>query len=313
MKKDLTGKKFGALTVIGIDEEKTNESKKRKEKGEIKRHLIYWKCKCECGNMVSRTAQKIESSKNPSCGCLTKKYDWSNAIGMKFGKWTIIDYSKESNDKYICRCECGTISDIGRYNLVTGKSKDCGCGRKSWLRDYNSIDITGLKCNKLTVIEKAYYKDNKCYWKCECECGNVTYRSTGKLTSGSAYSCGCGISKYGQIMQDVVSKLGYSSKREYQINNPHPDMSFFRFDLYIPELNLAIEYDGECHYHVIDWGKQGKDIAEQEFEKARYHDEIKNNYCKEHNINLLRIPYWEKENIELIIKNKINELATVND
>ena len=61
MKKDLTGKKFGALTVIGIDEEKTNESKKRKENGEIKRRLIYWKCKCECGNMVSRTAQKIEN------------------------------------------------------------------------------------------------------------------------------------------------------------------------------------------------------------------------------------------------------------
>ena len=168
MKKDLTGKKFGLLIVIGIDEEKTNESKKRKEKGEIKRHLIYWQCKCECGN--------------------------------------------------------------------------------------------------------------------------ITYRSTGKLTSGSAYSCGCGISRYGQIMQDVVNSLGYSSEREYQINNPHPDMSYFRFDLYIPELNLAIEYDGECHFHIIDWGKRGKDVAEQEFKKARHNDEIKKNYCKEHGINLLRIP-----------------------
>ena len=36
---------------------------------------------------------------------------------------------------------------------------------------------------------------------------------------------------------------------------------------------------------------------------SKEHDKIKDNYCKENNINLLRIPYWERDNgnIEKII------------
>ena len=43
----------------------------------------------------------------------------------------------------------------------------------------------------------------------------------------------------------------------------------------------------------------------KQFEIIKTRDEIKNTYCKEHNINLLRIPYWDFENIENILKSQL--------
>ncbi|MCB2315620.1 hypothetical protein [Clostridium tagluense] len=39
--------------------------------------------------------------------------------------------------------------------------------------------------------------------------------------------------------------------------------------------------------------------------QQQLHDKIKNNYCKDNNINLIRIPYWEKNNIEQILKSAL--------
>ena len=52
-------------------------------------------------------------------------------------------------------------------------------------------DLTGMKFGKLTVIEKAGYKNRNSQWLCECECGNTTVVGKGRLTSGTTKSCGC--------------------------------------------------------------------------------------------------------------------------
>ena len=52
--KDLTGETFGMLTVIEEDIEQTNISKERRRNGEITTSKLYWKCKCECGNEVTK-------------------------------------------------------------------------------------------------------------------------------------------------------------------------------------------------------------------------------------------------------------------
>ena len=45
-----------------------------------------------------------------------------------------------------------------------------------------------------------------------------------------------------------------------------------------------IEFDGSQHFSESSWKRQNSQV--------KTNDEIKNNYCKEHNIKLLRIPYW---------------------
>lgn len=59
---DLTGKRFGRLTVI----ERDYDPKKTKHK-----KYVYWKCVCDCGNKKSVGSQALRSGRTKSCGCLT--------------------------------------------------------------------------------------------------------------------------------------------------------------------------------------------------------------------------------------------------
>ena len=70
------------------------------------------------------------------------------------------------------------------------------------------------------------------------------------------------------------------------------------FDFYLPNYNLCIEFDGEQHYKPK--------FGMKNFIQTQKHDKIKDEYCKSHNIGLLRIPYWESNNSEQIIKYKLN-------
>jgi len=79
--------------------------------------------------------------------------------------------------------------------------------------------------------------------------------------------------------------------------NDCKNLKVLRFDFYLPEYKICIEYDGRQHFNPIDMF--GGDRA---FELLRKNDEIKNTYCSENEINLIRVNY--KDNIEEIL-NKI--------
>ena len=66
------------------------------------------------------------------------------------------------------------------------------------------------------------------------------------------------------------------------------------FDFYLPDYNICIEYDGEQHFRPIDYfgGENG-------FKQRQRNDQIKTQYCKNNNINLLRIPYFKNIEEEL--------------
>ena len=70
-----------------------------------------------------------------------------------------------------------------------------------------------------------------------------------------------------------------------------------RFDFYIQQYNLCIEFDGEQHFEKVNWtGKMTDEEMEENLKLNQFRDQIKNDYCKNNNINLLRIKYTE--NIE---------------
>lgn len=54
------------------------------------------------------------------------------------------------------------------------------------------VDLTGKRFNRLVVIKRDFTKGEKrTYWKCRCDCGNVTTVDGVKLKNGSTKSCGC--------------------------------------------------------------------------------------------------------------------------
>ena len=79
--------------------------------------------------------------------------------------------------------------------------------------------------------------------------------------------------------------------KECRDKNPLP------FDFYLPQYNLCIEFDGEGHFEKINWdGNYTNEQLEEKLKSYKYHDQIKNDYCKNNGINLLRIRY--DENVE---------------
>lgn len=67
-------------------------------------------------------------------------------------------------------------------------------------------------------------------------------------------------------------------------------VQWLRFDIYFPELNIAVEYDGQQHFAPIE-----KFGGQLEFEKTKIRDEIKNKLCEEHSCLLFRMKYDYKE------------------
>ena len=71
------------------------------------------------------------------------------------------------------------------------------------------------------------------------------------------------------------------------------------FDFYVPSINLLIEFDGKQHYEPLSFFG-----GIEAFEKLKTNDKIKNDYCEDNYINLIRIKY-DEDNIESILKGTI--------
>ncbi len=72
------------------------------------------------------------------------------------------------------------------------------------------------------------------------------------------------------------------------------------FDFYLPKHNICIEYDGEQHF--IPKSCFG---GNKQFQRTKQNDLIKNQFCKNNNIKLIRIPYNEFKNIKSILNGSI--------
>jgi hypoxanthine phosphoribosyltransferase len=66
-----------------------------------------------------------------------------------------------------------------------------------------------------------------------------------------------------------------------------------RFDIFIPQYNLCVEYDGIHHYKPTIYGSYTIEEAEENFISQQYNDNQKDIFCNNNNIKLIRIPYTD--------------------
>lgn len=111
----------------------------------------------------------------------------------------------------------------------------------------------------------------------------------------------CNISQGEKRISDVLDSLNIHYETEYSFDDCK-DIRNLRFDFYLPNYNTCVEYDGEQHFKPVRFDKHNSRGTPQErFEKTKYRDELKNDYCKNNNITLIRIPYTDFDNIESIL------------
>lgn len=89
---------------------------------------------------------------------------------------------------------------------------------------------------------------------------------------------------------------------QYIPQNRFPDCKDTKplpFDFYLINYNNCVEFDGPQHFEPIDFAGKGEEWAKQQLKTTQYHDQIKNTYCSDNNIPLLRIPYFKNIEEEL--------------
>lgn len=291
---DITGQRFGRLIpecVVGKD-----------GRGEV-----IWKCRCDCGQYIEALSSNIRKGRTQSCGCLQKEKapgftgQYKDLSNQKFGKLLALKpTNKRLNGQVVwhCICDCGTEIDVRSWNLTSGKTKSCGCFRSETARKINSKNLLGQRFGKLTVIEELPFESEKSgnvYWRCKCDCGNETILYTSLLTQGTS-SCGClNISRGELKISDLLISANIPYEREKIFKDCHlPNSNMpLRFDFYVNQTYI-IEFDGIQHFQS-DTGWATPEVYERNVE----HDNFKNNWCKEHNIPIIRIPYTHYKHLTL--------------
>ena len=226
--------------------------------------------------------------------------------GEKFTRLTPIFPYKERKCRNVvwhCKCDCGNECDVIASHLISNHTRSCGCLNIEAATEVGKnklIDLTGRKYGKLTVLERdgTYIgKDGRSepLWKCQCECGNITIVSRTNLNCGNVLSCGCLKQSKGEY---IISKILSMNNIYYEQQKTFSNCIFpntkglAKFDFYVNNQYL-IEFDGEQHFNSRKYGY----FTEEKVKEIKYRDEIKNQWCKNNNIPLIRIPYTHLQDL----------------
>ena len=195
--------------------------------------------------------------------------------------------------------------------LRRGLVISCGCNKQKKLKEYNDtkvVDETGNIYGYLTVLHRVETnedKDGRAQWLCRCKCGKEIITTGKLLRDGHKLSCGCMKKSKGEIAIEQLLENNlflyseqytvYIEQTEYEVTQCHPyyfDFAIFKDN---KELDYLIEFDGQQHFEY----KENKDCwnNEENFEKTQIRDNLKNQWCKDNNIPLIRIPYWHLQDL----------------
>lgn len=114
----------------------------------------------------------------------------------------------------------------------------------------------------------------------------------------------CYVSEGEQRIETYLDKLNVEYYREHTFPSTLRYIKPLRLDFYLPEFNLVIEFDGISHYKKRTHGILPS-IATSRFREVLTKDRIKDVWCQNNRKNMLRIPFWDYDNIETMISNVI--------
>lgn len=130
--KDLTGQRFGKLVVLHRDN--TRKSKSR---------LVFWKCLCDCGNVVSIIGSTLRNGDSKSCGCL-----YTNFAGS----------SDENEIKNFIRSILPNVT-ITKTKILNGKEIDIYIPEIKLGIEYNGSAFHATKGGIYNNKSKYYHRD----------------------------------------------------------------------------------------------------------------------------------------------------------
>jgi len=172
---DLTGHRYGQLTVLGFYDKK--------------KHITRWVCRCDCGEQCIKYSNQMRSGHVVSCGCAQRKKAKeigegrsADLVGQVFGRLTVIAREGSRNGKALwrCLCECRGKTLVATGSLRSGNTTSCGCFHSEMVSEmFTNPDLTDEDratsrnredaCLELRFWRKAVFERD--WFKCQvCGC-----------------------------------------------------------------------------------------------------------------------------------------------
>lgn len=205
--------------------------------------------------------------------------------------------------------KCKTHLDKGDQKVAWDHLRTCAIGCPYCFGKYKTTQdfIKELKGINQEITITGEYLGSEIPINCKCnKCGHE-WSPIARSLKGNQ---GCPICASSKGENKVIDYLKYNNfifKTQFTFSDCK-SKGKLKFDFYLLDFNICIEYDGIQHFEPIDFAGKGKEWADAQYKLNIKRDIIKNNYCYNNGIRLIRIPYFEFNNIETILNSELSGL-----
>lgn len=287
------------------------------------RKKVNWICSINKEHKWKQTISIRTSCKGGCPFCCNRRANHTNCLATthpelakefhptKNGKKTVFNIPASHGYKVWWICEKGHEFFSKPYNrAIIGH--DCPvCNRKVNHPD-NSLAAThpeflqywDYEKNEVLPTEIMAGAQQKTHWKCE---KNHQWAAITRNTVLNKNWCPvCNESKGERKIRLFLKREGFKYKRQFSFKEK--DMAKLRYDyaVWIKDKLHLIEFHGEQHW--IEWGSSSLTEKERQDKLigTQTRDAKKAKYCEDNNIPLLVIPFWQMDNVELILEAWLN-------
>lgn len=270
---------------------------------------------CRCGNIFDTNYNRFKNQNDRTCReCnrleeqqLYLKNFKEKVYDLEQDRYVVVGNFINAKTKVeILHTECNNTYFVVPSNFLNGnRCPYCNKARPKTDESFKA-EVYSIVGNEYTVVSKYTTMKDKIDIIHNL-CGNMFNMSASAFLNNGQRCPICSESKGEQSIRKYLSEKNINFEKEFSFDDLLSDKGNpLRYDFAILSNNnvvALIEYDGEFHFE-----KQYKNDG---FEKLQIHDQRKNHYCKDNNIPLLRIPYWEFDNIEQILDVWLNKYELI--
>lgn len=293
------------------------------------------KFKCECGNEFERTWRVFYRGSHSCKECAWKEVNRDRTYTIEYIKKfaeenstskLLSEHYSNCKTKLKFLCECGNEFETTFDAFKNAGKKKCNmCSMPDGVVGIDGImrpSISNLKTNYEFILElkekrgeeftplEEYISAKTLIRVKHNKCGYIWRVSPDHLLNRKDNCPSCTYlgnnSKGNKEVEHylIANNISYEKEKKFIGLKGSKKQNNLRFDFYIPNMNICIEYDGEQHFKPIElFG------GEKQFKIQVENDNIKNTFCKENNIKLIRIPYYELNNIPNFLNKAIMSQA----